>query len=76
MSIDHMFVRCGGDNGPNPTLSPSPTPTPTPTPTTTPSPSPPPGDLSLTAKGFKVQGQQSVNLDWSPSGTSAEVTVT
>lgn len=74
LSIDHMLVRCGGDGGPNPT--PSLSPSPTPTPTTTPSPSQPPGDLSLTATGFKVQGQQNVNLDRLQSAQSDEVTVT
>ncbi len=69
-----MFIRCGSDAGSTPT--PSPTPSPTPTPSPAPTPTPDPGDITLITDGFKEQGEQRVNLDWSPSGTSAEVTVT
>jgi hypothetical protein len=66
LSIDHMFIRCGSDGSPTPTPAPSPTPSPTPV----------PGDITLTTDGFKERGQQRVNLDWSPFGTTAQVTVT
>ncbi len=69
LSIDHMFIRCGSDGSPTPTPTPQPTTTPTPTPT------PPSGDITLITDGFKDKGAQKVNLDWSPSGTSVEVTV-
>jgi PQQ enzyme repeat len=39
------------------------TPTPTVTPTSTPTPTP--GQITLTARGYKVRGQQTVDLTWS-----------
>jgi hypothetical protein len=54
---------------PTPTATPTPTPTPTstptPTPTATPTPTPTPGQITLSARGYKVQGQQTVDLSWS-----------
>jgi hypothetical protein len=56
--------------GPTPTPTPTPTVTPTPTPTATPSatptatPTPTPGQITLSARGYKVQGQQTVDLSW------------
>jgi len=42
----------------------TPTPTPTPTVTPTPTPTPTPGQITLSARGYKVQGQQTVDLSW------------
>ena len=57
---------------PTPTATPAPTPTPTPTPmptatptaTPTPTPTPSPGQITLSARGYKVQGRQTVDLSW------------
>jgi hypothetical protein len=57
---------------PTPTVTPTPTPTPTATPTVTPTPTPTPtatptatpGQITLNARGYKVQGQQRVDLSW------------
>jgi len=50
--------------------SPTPTPTATPTPTVTPTPTPTPGPITLSASGRKVNGVNTVDLTWSPFGTS------
>ena len=44
--------------------TPTPTPTATPTATPTPTPTPTPGQITLIARGYKVQGQQRVDLSW------------
>jgi glucose/arabinose dehydrogenase len=44
--------------------TPTPTPTPTATPTATPTPTPTPGQIMLGARGYKVQGRQTVDLSW------------
>jgi hypothetical protein len=49
--------------------TPTPTPTATPSPTATPTPTPTPGQITLGARGYKVQGQQRVDLSW--SGTTS-----
>ncbi len=51
---------------PTPTATPTPTPTPTATPTATPTPTPTatPGQITLSARGYKVQGRQAVDLSW------------
>jgi hypothetical protein len=49
---------------PTPTPTPTPRPTPTPTPTPTPIVTPTPGQITLSARGYKVQGQQAVDLSW------------
>jgi len=56
----------GGTPTPTPTPAPTPTPTPTATPTATPTPTPTPtpGQITLSARGYKVQGQQAVDLSW------------
>src|SRR5437762_9258200 len=56
--------------------SPTPTPTPSPTPTATPTvtPTPTPGQITLTARGYKVQGRHTVDLSWS-GATSSTVDV-
>ena len=46
---------------PTPTSPPSPTPTATVSPTVTPTP----GQITLTARGYKVRGRQTVDLSWS-----------
>ena len=52
---------------PTPTPTPSATPTATPTPTVTPTatPTPTPGQITLSARGYKVHRQQRVDLFWS-----------
>src|SRR6266487_489823 len=55
-------VAAFGLNTPTPT--PTPTPTATPTATPTPTPTPTPGQITLSARGYKVQGQQAVDLSW------------
>jgi hypothetical protein len=47
---------------PTPTATATPTVTPTATPTATPTPTP--GQITLIARGYKVQGQQRVDLSW------------
>jgi cell division septation protein DedD len=49
---------------PTPTATPSPTPTPTPTPTATPTPTPTPGQITLSARGYRVRGVHTVDLTW------------
>jgi len=52
---------------PTPTATPSstPTPTPTPTPTATPTPTPTPGQITLSARGYLVNGRRRADLTWS-----------
>jgi hypothetical protein len=67
---------------PTPTPTPTPTDTPTPTatatPTATPTPrptsTPTPGQITLTARGYKVHGRQTVDLSWT-GATSSNVDV-
>jgi len=75
---DVYYVRVSPTGGPTPTPTPTPTSTPTPTPTATPTatptptptatppptPTPTPGQITLGARGYKVQGQQRVDLSW------------
>jgi hypothetical protein len=65
---DVYYVRVSPTGTPTPTPTPSPTPTPTPTATPTatptPTPTPTPGQITLSARGYKVQGQQAVDLSW------------
>ena len=65
-----------GAPSPTPTATPTPTPTatPTPTPTATPTPTPTPGEIILSARGYKVQGQRRVELSWN-GATSSNVDV-
>jgi hypothetical protein len=58
---------------PTPT-PPPPTPTPTPTPTATPTPTPTPSQIALSARGYKVQGLQTVDLSWT-GATSSNIDV-
>jgi hypothetical protein len=57
---------------PTPTLTPTPTPTPTATPiaTPTPTPTPTPGEITLSARGYKVQGRQAVDLSWTGASSN------
>ena len=52
---------------PTPTSTPTPTPAPSPTPTATvtPTATPTPRQITLTARGYKVQGRHTVDLSWS-----------
>jgi hypothetical protein len=50
--------------GPTPTPTPTSTPTATPTATPTSTPTATPGQITLSARGYKVQGQQRVDLSW------------
>jgi hypothetical protein len=72
------FTRIGKFRFPaaSPTPTPTPTPTATPTPTVTPTatPTPTPGQITLTARGYKVRGQQAVDLSWA-GATSSNVDV-
>src|SRR5438067_2525650 len=60
---------------PTPTVTPTPTPTPTATPTVTPTatptPTPTPGQITLTARGYKVHGLQTVDPSWTGATTSS-----
>ena len=73
---DRQSVGGAASPTPTPTATPSPTSTPTPTatPTVTPSPTPTPGQITLSARGYKVQGQRRVDLSWS-GATSSNVDV-
>jgi Concanavalin A-like lectin/glucanases superfamily len=55
---------------PTPTASATPTATPTPTVTPTATPTPTPDQITLSALGYKVQGQQSVDLSWTGATSS------
>jgi outer membrane protein assembly factor BamB len=59
---------------PTPTTTPPPTPTPTATPTATATPTPTPRQITLTARGYKVHGRQTVDLSWT-GATSSNVDV-
>jgi hypothetical protein len=61
---------------PNPTPTPTVTPTATPTPTVTPTPTPTatPGQITLSARGYKVQGVNTVDLSWS-GATSNQIDI-
>src|SRR5206468_454748 len=71
---DVYYVRVSPTGTPTPTPTPTPTSTPTPTPTPTPTatptatptptPTPTPGQITLSARGYKVHGQQAVDLSW------------
>ena len=67
---DVYYVRVSPAGAPTPTPTPTATPTPTSTPTATPTatptptPTPTPGQITLGARGYKVQGQQRVDLSW------------
>ena len=67
---DVYYVRVSPAGAPTPTPTPTATPTPTSTPTATPTatptptPTPTPGQITLSARGYKVQGQQRVDLSW------------
>src|SRR6266536_3274213 len=61
---DVYYVRVSPTGTPTPTPTPSPTPTATPTATPTPTPTATPGQITLGARGYKVQGQQRVDLSW------------
>jgi hypothetical protein len=54
-------IYFGADNKVYAFSVPTATPTPTPTPVVTPTP----GQITLSARGYKVQGQQAVDLSWS-----------
>ena len=62
--LQRFDVSIDGSTGPDP----DPTPTPIPTPT------PEPGEISLTATGYKVRGQRTVDLVWS-GATSTSVDI-
>ncbi len=70
------FTRIGKFRFPaaSPTPTPTPTPTATPTPTVTPTATPTPGQITLTARGYKVRGQHTVDLSWT-GATSSNVDV-
>jgi hypothetical protein len=57
-----------------PTATPTATPTPTRTPTPTATPTPSPGQITLTARSYKVRGRQTVDLSWT-GATSSNVDV-
>ena len=59
---DVYYVRVFPTGTPTPT--PTPTPTATATATSTPTPTATPGQITLGARGYKVQGQQRVDLSW------------
>jgi len=67
LSAHIVFSRC-----PSPT--PTPTSTPTPTPTATPTPTPTPAPLTLSARGYRVHGIHTVDLNWT-GGASANIDV-
>ena len=58
-----MSVQIQAPGG-GPTPTPTPTPTATPTATPTPTPTATPGQITFSARGYKVQGQQTVDLSW------------
>src|SRR5439155_16479321 len=75
----NVNVCLGGNPTPTPTVTPTPTPTVTPTPTPTPTatptvtPTPTPG-ITLSARGYKVQGRNTVDLSWN-GATSSNIDV-
>jgi BNR/Asp-box repeat len=69
---DVYFVRVSPSGGPTPT--PTPTPTATATPTATPTPTPTPGQIFLRAKRKRIDGINTVRLQWR-GATSVNVDV-
>jgi hypothetical protein len=59
---------------PTPTPTTTPTPTPTPTVTPTPTPTPTPGQITLSARGYLVNGRRRADLSWS-GATSSRVDI-
>ena len=55
---------------PTSTPTPTPAPSPTPTATVTPTATPTPGQITLTARGYKVQGRHRIDLAWSGATSS------
>jgi Concanavalin A-like lectin/glucanases superfamily len=64
------FPTACASSTPTPAPTPAPTPTATPTPTSTATPTSTPGQITLSAVGYKVQGQQSVDLSWTGATSS------
>ena len=64
--IDILAAVQGGTPTPTPTATPTSTPTPTATATATATATPTatPGQITLSARGYKVQGRQTVDLSW------------
>jgi len=56
---------------PTPTATATPTATPTPTVTPTATPTPTPGQITLSARGYKVQGLHTVDLSWTGATSSS-----
>ena len=71
---DVYYVRVSPAGTPTPTPTPTPTSTPTATATATatptPTPTPTPGQITLSARGYKVQGQQRVDLSWNGASSN------
>jgi hypothetical protein len=68
--------QSAGAPSPTPTATPTPTPTATPTPTVTPTatPTPTPGQITLSVRGYLVNGRRRADLSWS-GATSNRVDV-
>ena len=60
----YAFGIPGGTPTPIPTATATPTPRSTVTPIPTPAPTPTPGQITLTARGYKVRGGDTVDLTW------------
>src|SRR5205809_938610 len=73
----YAFNLPTGTPTPTPTATATPTPTATATPTATPTatatatPTPTPGQITLTARGYKVHGRQTVDLSWRGATSSS-----
>jgi hypothetical protein len=65
---DVYYVRVSPTGAPTPT--PTPTPTATATATATATPTVTPGPITLIARGYKVQGQQRVDLSWNGASSN------
>src|SRR5215510_7685360 len=64
MSVQIQAPGVGTTPTPTPTSTPTPTATATPSVTPTATPTVTPGQITLSARGYKVQGQQRVDLSW------------
>ena len=67
---DIYYVRVSPTGTPTPTPTPTPTATVTPTATATATPTATPGQITLSARGYKVQGQQRVDLSWNGASSN------
>jgi hypothetical protein len=68
--LHNAIVLLFNTGAPQPTPTPTATASPTPTATPTTTPTPTPGQITLSARGYKVQGRQAVDLSWNGASSN------